>query len=425
MRGVITDSDRQSFHTYVKRIETVNLISPISSHLSPQIWFRVGQVQGSEGPLLPSLRHLRILNESYLDHLEIFLAPSLRTVEINTMRVDSTILPFLVNLRDIAPGLEALLLGPCELSPQVVNACPQFKQLTCLELLGVEFSITDAVWEEICSLERLKKFVLQEGRAFSVATSDTEPPMSESDSVTQGLDTLRITGTSQLVERVINSVKSPDLRELSLAFTEITTHRVIVPSTKKKKVSHIILRTVIERWGRTLVSLSIAADTGKTESLPDDISLVNRGLKRLRITGFQIYPLPSVNTHLHDLEILHFSTTIIPLSRLQHIAETCPKLTFLRCTIDLSSTTPKHSDPMSHQLRFLTIVNSFGTVQEERRSDIAAYVDRLFPNLTQIAVDSVASGTSSQHSEWMKVFRIVKLFQVARADERQRFGDRL
>ena len=418
----------------MKRIETVDLISPISSHLSPQIWFRVGQVQGSEGPLLPSLRHLRILNDSYLDHLEIFLAPSLRTVEINTMRVDSTILPFLVNLRDIAPGLEALLLGPCELSPQVLNACPQFKQLTCLELLGVEFSITDAVWEEIYSLERLKKFVLQEGCASTVATSDTEPPMSESDSITQGLGTLRIAGTSQLVERVINSVKSPDLRELSLTFTEITTRRVIVSSTKKKRkfesivVSHIVLRTVIERWGRTLVSLSIAADTGTTESLPDSISLVNRGLKRLQITGFEIYPLPDVNTHLHepmDLEILHLSTTIIPLSSLQHIAETCPKLTFLRCTIDLSSTTPKHSDPMSHQLRVLTIVNSFGTVQEERRLDIAAYVDRLFPNLKQIAVDSVASGTSSQHSEWMKVFRIVKLFQIARADERQRFGDRL
>lgn len=429
----------------MKRIGTVDLIST-SSHLSPQVWFRIGQVQGSDGPLLPSLRHLRILNGSYLDHLEILLAPSLRTVEINAMCVDvshSIILPFLTNLRDISPGLEALQLGPCELSPQVLNACLHFKQLTCLELLlGVGFSITDAVLEEICSLERLKRFVLQEGRASTVTSSDVEPPISDSDSVTQGLDTLTITGTSRLVERVINTVKSrnSDLRELSLTFTEITTS-VVVPlalTKKKKKVapiagSHIVLRTVLEQWGPALVSLSIAADTGRAESLPPDISLINRGLKQLQITGFRIYPLSSGDTLLDrpvDLEILHLSTTSIPLARLQHIAETCPKLTSLQCIVDLPSTIPERSDPMSHQLRFLTIVGSFGTVQEQQRLDIAAYVDRLFPNLILTGVNSVAdhaSGidTSSQHSKWMEIFYIVKLFQIARADERQRFGDRL
>jgi len=133
MSGKITDSDRQSFDTYAKRIGKANLISKFRQpSLSPQILFRLGQVQGSHGLLLPSLHHLRILNGWYLEHLELFLSPSLRTVEINAMRVDvslSTILPFLANLRDVAPGLEALLLGPCELSLQVLNMCLQFKQL--------------------------------------------------------------------------------------------------------------------------------------------------------------------------------------------------------------------------------------------------------------------------------------------------------
>src|SRR6266511_2835625 len=344
MSGKITDSDRQSFDTYAKRIGKANLISNFRQpSLSPQILFRLGQVQGSHGLLLPSLHHLRILNGWYLEHLELFLSPSLRTVEINAMRVDvslSTILPFLANLRDVAPGLEALLLGPCELSLQVLNMCLQFKQLKCLELLGVGFSIPDTVLEEICSLAHLKKFVLQESRLSTWTATDTKPLISESESVTCGLNTLWITATSQLVEKVINRVNSPNLHELYLTFTEITNHPIVTSAKKKKKqlpvtpITHIIMRTVVERWEHSLVSLSIiAADTGRTESLPDDISLVNSGLKQLEIAGFEIYPLPSGEIHLDrpvDLEILNLSTTSFPLSRLQQIAVTCPKLRSLR-----------------------------------------------------------------------------------------------
>jgi len=95
------------------------------------------------------------------------------------------------------------------------------------------------------------------------------------------LRTLKITGTSDLIEKVASASASPNLNDLSITFTT-STHRVIkVTGTKKKKNSaKYVQKTIdsaaftfniaIDRW-KGPVSISVKTHTGETASLPEDI----------------------------------------------------------------------------------------------------------------------------------------------------------
>ena len=492
--------DRESFYQFAKRIEEVKL-QPLfmSTQLSPQVFLRLGQLQDPDGCLLPSLRHLYISENPYLDHLDVFLSPSLRTLEISPLSTNINhcgLTSFLDSAVELSSDLETLILvDPCELPRKVFDSCSKFGQLRHLELIDVVASAIDPLLHNMGSLEQhLDRFVLQERRnpslkmyssrntANSVQTSvvDGLPGVIEvptSDAVTapalgvtsrspvpstagtrtpfavsQGLRTLKITGTSDLVEKVVSAITSPALHDLCVTFTTNTPRVTEVTKTKKRKgkaedmgkksaksmekvVDSVtyILSIAIDRW-KALASINVKADTRKTVFLPEDVFrhlLLQPGVRRLEITNFDISSVDSALSnlaaqhHISQLEILLLPTNCshsISFYRLQEIAEACPKLTSLRCVVDSAGLVPQLSDPMSHQLHELSVVSdNIGGPDLQHVSLVASFIDSLFPNLAKMAVE-VESTRAEYGREWLQVFGMVKLFQTARAQERRRLS---
>lgn len=269
----------------------------------------------------------------------------------------------------------------------------------------------------------------------------------------QGLGILKIIGTSDLIGKVVSIITSPVLHDLSITFTTNTPRRVKVIGTNKKKgmtegmrkkaakpmklktvdsVTHI-LDIAINRW-RALVSISVIADTEETAFLPEDIFrqlFLHPSVRRLEISGFDTSSMDSALSdlnsehHISQLEDLRLSANHshnIPFYRLRQIAEACPKLTYLRCAVDSTSWIPQLSDPMSHQLRDLTVVgDNTGGPDMQQALLVAAYLDCIFPKLEKMEVDG--DGGRSEHGrEWLQVFDIVKLFQATRLHERRRLA---
>jgi len=498
--------ERESFHNYTKRIEKVKLqpLHVSSNRLSPQVFLRLGQLQDPDGSLLPSLRHLYISENPYLDHLDLFLSPSLRTLEIGALSTNinhcACLISFLDNAVELSPNLETLILvDSCELPRKVFDSCSKFGRLHRLELREVAASAIDPFLHNMGSLEQhLKKFVLQERRnplpqpyspqsttpsrqtsavhglsdGMEVPASDAIPAPSwniTSDSsfpsaarynttwipfaTSQGLRIVKIIGTSDLIGKVVSIITSPVLRDLSITFTTNTPRmvEVIVTNKKKEKMEGMrkkaaklaelitvdsvtyILDIAINRW-KALVSISVIADTEETAFLPEDIFkqlFLHPTVRRLEISGFDISSMDSALSdlnsehHISQLEDLRLSTNHshnIPFYRLRQIAAVCPRLTYLRCAVDSTSLVPQLSDPMSHQLRDLTVVgDNTGGPDMQQALLVAAYLDCIFPKLKKMEVDG-DGGRSEYGREWLQVFDIVKLFQTTRLHERRRLA---
>ena len=267
--------------------------------------------------------------------------------------------------------------------------------------------------------------------------SERRPLLSTMSKLFPSLRALQIIGTSDLIEMVVNAVTSPDLCKISITFTTITRKMRTMKRKKKKNTEStvFILNNAIERWA-SLISVVVTADAGKTASLPNDVLrdlLLQPELKRLEINGFDISSIDSAFPELVDeayssqLETLLLPVTnSVPLSRLRHIAMAWPYLTSLRCKLDsASSVQPIGMDPISHKLHSLTVASDDQSspvqhVRSSRLLKIAAYIDCLFPDLTEM--DVVDGAISFLHEpEWVQVFDMVKLLQTVRAHDRQRF----
>ena len=359
----------------------------------------------------------------------------------------SSIMSFLYNIAEVSPDLENLILGPFELPQQLLDSCVKFKQLQRLELRGVLFSTTDTILGDIGSLEHLKEFILEEREspvdfAVSQAEAAAAPPMRNASTMSNlfpSLKTLQIVGTSDLIEKVVSGVTSPDLCELSITFTTITSNMRTMRRKKEKTESTVfILNNVIERWA-SLISVAVIADAGKTAFLPNDILrdlLLQPELKRLEINGFDISSIASAlpevvgEAYSSQLETLLLPVTnSVPLSRLRPMAMAWPNLTALRCKFDLASWVhPTMVDPISHKLESLTVASDdqSSPVQQPQGSrllKVAAYIDRLFPDLTEMEVvaDDFGRQLYQHEPEWVQVFDMLRLLQTVRAHDRQRF----
>ena len=463
----------------------------MSTQLSPQVFLRLGQLQDPDGSLLPSLRHLHISENPYFDHLDIFLSPSLKTLEIRPLSTNIShcgLASFLDSAVELSPHLETLILvDSYELPRKVFDSCSKFGQLRHLELIDVVASAIDPLLHNMGSLEQhLEEFVLQEHRnpslhmhssqttvnsvqtsvvdglpdVIDVPTSDTVtapalgvPSRSPVPStagygthfaVSQGLKTLKITGTSDLIEKVVSAITSPVLHDLCVTFTtnipsktkkrKGNAERMEKPVKSKENVVDLvtfILTIAINRW-KALVSINVKADIRKMVFLPENIFrhfLLHPSVRRLEITGFDISSADSAlsdlaaQRHISQLEVLLLPTNRsynISFYRLREIAEACPKLTSLRCVVDLASLVPQLSDSMLHQLHELSVVSdNIGGPGLQHASLVACFIDSLFPNLAKMAVE-VESTRAEYGREWLQVFEMVKLFQTARAQERRR-----
>jgi hypothetical protein len=129
-----------------------------------------------------------------------------------------------------------------------------------------------------------------------------------------------------------------------------------------------LLRRSIQKWGHTLVSVSIRNDHTTSFSMPCDVFetlLLRPDMKHLKITGIGIDSMDSTlrrlkevaNFKLEDLHLpAHSTAPGIAPELLRDIAEACPLLKSLRCRLCALSVFPV-SLPLSHQLQELIVSN--------------------------------------------------------------------
>jgi hypothetical protein len=122
------------------------------------------KIRDAPGPLLPSLKQLRVIepNESSISQLSLFFTCSLQSLEATGVpeAQQSAFLSFLITLADEAPLLSAITIGPGSFTASCLNACLKFDHLRNLELIDAASSIDFDFLVAIGKLPELKSFIL-------------------------------------------------------------------------------------------------------------------------------------------------------------------------------------------------------------------------------------------------------------------------
>jgi hypothetical protein len=122
------------------------------------------KIHDTPGPLLPSLKQLRVVqpNELSISQLPLFFTESLRSLEATGVPTNqqSAFLSFLITLIGEAPLLSTITLGPGSFTSKCLNACLKFDHLSHLEILDAASSITFKFLVAIGGLPELETFIL-------------------------------------------------------------------------------------------------------------------------------------------------------------------------------------------------------------------------------------------------------------------------
>ena len=122
------------------------------------------KIHDAPGPLLPSLKQLRVIgpNELSISQLSLFFSESLQTVEANSVPKEqqAAFLSFLITLIGEAPLLSTIKLGPGSFTASCLNTCLKFDHLRHLELVDAALSIDFDFLIAVGGLPELKNFIL-------------------------------------------------------------------------------------------------------------------------------------------------------------------------------------------------------------------------------------------------------------------------
>ena len=122
------------------------------------------KIHDAPGPLLPSLKQLRVFgpNELSISQLSLFFGESLQTVEANSVPKEqqAAFLSFLITLIGEAPLLSTIKLGPGSFTASCLNTCLKFDHLRHLELVDAALSIDFDFLIAVGGLPELKNFIL-------------------------------------------------------------------------------------------------------------------------------------------------------------------------------------------------------------------------------------------------------------------------
>ena len=141
--------------------------------VSPAAFFRLALSQEPEIPFFPSLSNLVIIDaNASLSYLELFLTPSLKSLEV--LRIpdaqQTTLFAFLVSLAEKALELQTFILGPGRFPPSSLQIIPQFNSLCHLELKNEDPNLPLAFFETIGSLPKLETLILDARHVSSIVS---------------------------------------------------------------------------------------------------------------------------------------------------------------------------------------------------------------------------------------------------------------
>jgi len=489
VHGKIEPSDLESLYNDTGRVGQLTLgAEPDSSgsRLGIQVLARIAQLQDPNKPLFPLLHRLRIVAPSpSLHFLDLLLSSALTTLELTAIPVDDfcypSVLSFLECATDQAPNLSTLILGPGSISDQVLDISLRHKNLHRLELIEVGISITNQLLQNIGSLQFLETFVLRNNNTSTYTCSPATPASAENPIIESALfpalQTFEVDGTFNLIEDLVTKVSSSKLRILSIDITKYLERVPPIPidmgitpqdddsfgnpfAGRTKKVKTVstssrlfqrpplplppphpqlstanimtLLRSSIQKWPNTLVSVRFKNDSAISFWLPSDVFeelLLRPDMKHLELTGMGIDSMDATLHRLKEvghskLEVLHLpvhsTAPSISFARLREIAESCSNLKSLRCRLCIRD--PQNimaSSPLSHQLEVLSVSNE-GKLEQHQILGIARYLDSIFPRLK-----SIKPHDGNYTEQWRFIYDSVKSYQAVRMDEHQRLGLKL
>ena len=209
-------------------------------------------------------------------------------------------------------------------------------------------------------------------------------------------------------------------------------------SVQKSQKYTTILQTVSSRWSADLKTVKFN-NLDKSESsrtlptLPVLPKLVYEPLfchAKLEILEFKQWKIDSVEDFLLSMKSscpknlkqlrlpVHDADSAISLSGLLDIAEACPMLESLHCSIDTRPPIPEYSVPttkaLSHGLQSLFVDNDPTSLWDfDQLLLVARHLYLTFPGLQTIA------GPNAE--QWVRIRELVKIFQVIRQDDVYRF----
>ena len=201
----------------------------------------------------------------------------------------------------------------------------------------------------------------------------------------------------------------------------------------------LLLKLLPTRWSTSLKTISVVKEFGHPpHQVPIPPTLLNEAfqlllfhptIENLTVKGWTPDSVEDSILGLAKFTPSNLKNLFLPLdeenswiswSTLRHIAITCLKLQSLQCRINPLSPIPKYTVPTTdvlfHELRTLSLGNSFPNLHSNELYLIARHLDLLFPHLETI--------TALEHDEeaepWIVVNELVKICQTARMDERYR-----
>jgi len=166
VHGSINETAHNTICSYTERVGEFTLTDDVQDgegKLSPNVFLCLAQLQSPLKLLFPNLRRLHIINaDQSLDHLRLFLSPSLEMLEIIGLgeACRPNLLSFLSAAVVEVPDLSTLILGPGRLSRDVVDACLGFGCLKHLKLVDVISEVDFRLLMDIGLLEHLETFFI-------------------------------------------------------------------------------------------------------------------------------------------------------------------------------------------------------------------------------------------------------------------------
>ena len=342
---------------YARSIEEVSITcTPQPSNAIAQTsYFRLAQLQGTS-PLFPNIFRLSIdvtpSSSNFYTHIPIFLSPKLTSLTLGRLGQggQASATSFLLMLGP-QRTLSHLSLDGFSLSPAVLKAITGCGELNKIELTNVGGTPTQPTLHTLFSMPSLINITFHtKNQVYSTSESvETLLPGSAR------LTSLRLTGPFKMLAEWTKYFSSSgcDLQTLSL---EITKRIVERPGVRKGgKCSRqyettspaeidTLIREAVTAWRQSLSNFQVESDHPIHGALLPTFLDAFSGFNNLEILKVTDITLGDMNAALlrnmcywPSLTCLHLPRVnfgeidcTISMETLRHLAENCPRLTFLR-----------------------------------------------------------------------------------------------
>ena len=429
------DWDRMKYYSRkVKSFIAIDTAAGDDSRVHPSLltYFRIAQLQSSESPLFPSIRHFHCnLGNRSIDpiHVLLFLSPRLHSLTLHNFGgIENKIVgPFLAFLATLSSQmLSRIVLHSGRMSGDIVkNSFVHFKQLRSLELVDAVLTSDFTIWEVLGTLPSLVNLTLKVTDYASHPPHDAENSNRQSGGPKyfDALESLCVTGSLFLVQHLLGFIDSPCL-------TTIKVYPVLDDEYEHEPDNHFTpsMTIIASKWPQSLKNLVIdssSCDPVHIYAISDCLMSLT-ALHELQ-TFHLVWTMKNMDDNVRRLVVswpklrtlrlpLNHTAALISLSTLRIIAESCSELRHLTTGLDTSTFPPfdTSSKSLQHNLEDLTVGKLHSSITPSQKSNLTCqirvtqHLDLIFPYL------KIRMQGNSMNRVWSKIRDLIQLCQDAR-----------